>query len=123
MGRRLAQIVLVACAVATAAAPGAPAAAPPDPSALSGPREFFRVMVDGPMIEPGFDFHGEAALIRRTGLRSARVAFNWYEIQPSREVTYWRVYDERVAGLAYNGIRVMPTIIRAPAWAAGWRGG
>jgi hypothetical protein len=46
------------------------------------------------------------------------MAFNWFQIAPEPDRRDWSDYDHRIGALAHQGVRVMPVLIRAPAWAA-----
>ena len=88
-------------------------------SASALPREFFGVMVDGPLISPdvSVDLGAEARLMRSSGVGVARLAMYWDGIEPRRGEFRWGPYDRQVAMLARQRIRVLPVLIRAPAWA------
>ena len=103
-------IGLVLLAALCLALPAAAGAAPP--------RDFFGVMVDGPMIEPsGVDVAAEARVMRRAGVGAARVVLYWDEIEPQPGQQDWSRYDALVGALARERIRVLPVLYRAPAWA------
>ena len=103
----LAVLSMLVCLVLPVSASGAP------------PREFFGVMADGPMIEPGaqVDHAAEARLMRRSGVGTVRLAMYWDGIEPARGEFRWGPYDRQVATLARQRIRVFPVLVRAPAWA------
>jgi hypothetical protein len=94
--------------------------------ALAGPAQarvpdgFFNVMADGPLLGPGADLAQEARLMRGAGVGSARVAFYWADMQPQAGAPVNFADSDRIVGaLASAGVGVLPTLVRAPAWAAG----
>jgi hypothetical protein len=95
-------------------------AAPAPAGAASVPRGFFGVMADGPLLAPGAGLAGEARLMRRAGVGSARVAFYWREMQPQPGGPVDFAGTDRIVGaLSAAGVGVLPVLVRAPAWAAG----
>jgi hypothetical protein len=108
-----------------AAAPRENAAAPREDAAApragaAAPREFFGVMVDGPALRPDVDLGAEARLMARSGVGSVRVAFYWRTMQPREGGPVdFAESDRIVAAAALAGLRVFPTLVRAPAWATG----
>lgn len=90
------------------------------PAQGATPRGFFGVMIDGPALEPGVDLEAETRLMAETGIGTARVAFYWREMQPRQgEPPNFAESDRVVRAAALAGIRVFPTIVRAPGWATG----
>jgi hypothetical protein len=104
------------------------------------PKGFIGTMLDGPLIEPGFTYGGELDVMVKSGVESIRSAFYWSDAQPYgrfedvpqaersryRNVdgvpTDFRQLDRMVTGTAKRRIRVLPVIVRAPAWAAKYPG-
>lgn len=67
----------------------------------------------GPLVE------GEFALMRRSGVGTARVTFDWNVAQPFRDWTPWLGQtDAVVLAAARRGITVLPTVVGAPGWAS-----
>ena len=90
------------------------------PAAAKTPRGFFGVMFDGPALAPETDLVAEARLARRNGFGSMRVAFYWRHMQPEEgDPVDFSETDRIVGAAAQAGMRVFPTIVRAPAWATG----
>jgi hypothetical protein len=90
------------------------------PAGAATPREFFGVMVDGPTLSSRVDLAAEARLMSRSGVGSVRVAFYWRDLQPAPDQPIdFAETDRVVAAAARAGLRVFPTVVRAPAWAAG----
>jgi polysaccharide biosynthesis protein PslG len=93
---------------------------PAAPAGAATPREFFGVMLDGPGLDPGLDIAKETRLMASTGAGSVRVAFYWRQMQPEAGGPIdFAETDRVVAAAARAGLRVFPTVVRAPAWAAG----
>ena len=107
--RALCASVLVLLALAATAAPATAAV----------PRDFFGVMADGPLLDPRIDLGRESALIAATGTRTLRVAFYWRDLEPERGRLDLSSTDRIVTTAAGAGLRVMPVLVRAPAWASG----
>ena len=107
--RRLATLLAAVAALCGAA-----------PAGAAVPREFFGVMVDGPALAGDVDLGSETRLMAGSGVGSVRVAFYWREMQPARggPVDFGGT-DRVVAAAARAGLRVFPTVVRAPAWATG----
>ena len=102
-------LVLLAVFAATAA-----------PAQARTPSSFFGVMADGPLLGPQADLAAEARRIRGTGISSVRVAFYWRDMQPQPggPVDFSQT-DRIVRDFAAARVRVLPILVRAPAWAAG----
>jgi polysaccharide biosynthesis protein PslG len=90
------------------------------PAAAATPREFFGVMLDGPALRPEIDLAAESRLMASSGVGSVRVAFYWRHMQPAEDGPIDFADSDRVVGAAARaGLRVFPTVVRAPAWATG----
>lgn len=90
------------------------------PAGAATPREFFGVMVDGPALGPHVDIATEARLMASSGAGTVRVAFYWRSMQPDPEAPIDFAETDRVVSAAARArLTVFPTIVRAPAWAAG----
>ena len=77
-------------------------------------------MLDGPGLSRDIDLPAETKLMAASGAGSVRVAFYWRGMQPREgEPVDFSHYDQVVAAAARAGLRVFPTLVRAPAWAAG----
>ena len=86
----------------------------------AAPREFFGVMADGPALDPATDLRSETRLMAASGVGTVRVAFYWRSMQPQPFAPIDFAETDRIVGAAARaGLRVFPTIVRAPAWAAG----
>ncbi|HEX2084679.1 MAG TPA: hypothetical protein VHF89_03275 [Solirubrobacteraceae bacterium] len=110
-GLRRLRTTLLAAALALSVAGVASAATP---------REFFGVMVDGPALDPDRSLAAETRLMASSGVGSVRVAFYWRSMQPREgEPVDFTESDRVVAAAARAGLRVFPTLVRAPAWATG----
>ena len=90
------------------------------PATAAAPREFFGVMLDGPALGPGIDLGTETRLMASSGVGSVRVAFYWRQMQAAEggPIDFTET-DGIVGAAARNGLRVFPTIVRAPSWATG----
>lgn len=124
---RLAGFVLIAVALLFA-----PAAVPAHAAA---PRSFFGVMLDGPALSGTVPLDAQAAAMKTAHVGSVRVAFYWSDAQPYASPaavpadqadrftdvggvpTDFSATDAIVAAAASRGIDVLPTVVRAPAWA------
>lgn len=98
------------------------------------PAGFMGTMADGPMTHPSIDVERETARMRSCGVESLRIVIYWEDLQPFatpsdvpadragefREVdgvpTAFAATDRIVAAAAGAGLRVMPVVLRAPAW-------
>jgi hypothetical protein len=106
--RRLAPLVLLICALLPAAA-----------SAQGLPKDFFGVMVNGPMDSPRTDLMAEEAVMRQSGVETQRVPFNWDVIQPDENAPPdWSVVDRKVLAAAANGMDVLGLVLGSPPWAS-----
>jgi hypothetical protein len=106
--RRLAPLALLICALLPAAA-----------SAQRVPRNFFGVMVNGPMDSPRTDLMSEEALMRQAGVETQRVPFNWDQIQPDPNAAPdWSLVDRKVLAAAANGMDVLGLVLGSPPWAS-----
>lgn len=83
------------------------------------PAGFFGVNVDGPVFDdPRVDAATELGRIRGVGLRRVRAVIDWAYAQPDGpDSTDFTRSDALVAEAAAQGIRVLPVVIRTPAWA------
>jgi hypothetical protein len=95
------------------------AAAPAQAAQREVPPGFMGVMADGPLLDPAsVDLAREGALMREDGVEAIRVAVYWSELQPARDGAIdWTTTDRIFAVAAANGLRVLPVMLRAPAWA------
>jgi len=93
----------------------------PVATAGAAPRAFFGVMADGPLLtDPRADLDREAALMRASGVGQVRLAVYWRELQPvAGGPVDWTSVDRVVRATARRGLRVLPVLVRAPAWATG----
>jgi hypothetical protein len=81
-------------------------------AAASPPRGFFGVAPQGPLQAADFEAMGAA------GVGTLRFGLDWSRIEPVPGGGYdWGVSDALVAGAAAGGIRALPFVFGAPAWA------
>ena len=112
MSGRLTALAVLLCALAAALAGAAPAGA-------AVPREWFGVMAVGPLLHDSrVDLNAEMEEMRRTGVGSIRVAVYWSDIERRKGQFDWSDSDRVVGAAATVGIRVLPTVVRTPDWAA-----
>ena len=104
------------------AAPASLTSTPVTATAAAGrgvPREWFGVMADGPLLhDPSVDLDSEMAVMRDTGVGSIRVAVYWSDIESTRGQYDWTETDRVMEAAARVRIRVLPTVVRTPTWAA-----
>lgn len=85
------------------------------------PQGWLGVVVDGPLIEPGFAAQAPAEWDRMagSGVESVRTAFYWHLVQPSgpAEQDFTRT-DAVVLAAAQRGLEVLPVLQGTPGWAA-----
>jgi hypothetical protein len=95
------------------------AAAPAGAQEREVPQGFMGVMADGPLLDPSLtDLGREGSLMHDSGVEAVRVAIYWSDLQPTRGVPIdWTATDRIFATAATNGLRVLPVVLRAPAWA------
>jgi hypothetical protein len=93
------------------------------PAASAAPRQapegFMGVMADGPLVDPAVtDFGREGALMRSDGVEAIRIVVYWADMQPEAGGAIDFTSTDRIfAVAAANSLRVLPVVIRAPAWA------
>jgi hypothetical protein len=111
--QRLIALALIA-ATLLAAASTAEAATP------RAPKGFFGVMWDRAAMDGRpVDEDAQWALMRRSGVESARVVFNWAQAQPEAGVEPdFSAIDAKVELAARNGIHLLPVVVYTPDWAA-----
>ena len=97
--------------VGLAAAPAAEAAVP------RAPANWLGVMADGPLTDGSGAHHGEWRRMKRTGVAWVRAAFYWRDIEPEAGVFDFASSDRVVLRATKQRLRVLPTIVRTPAWA------
>ncbi len=87
--------------------------------ARSVPTGFFGVMSDGVlMTRDDASFARELALMKASGVETIRPVVYWADMQPERGGPLITTSLDRLIGeAARNGLRVMPVVLRAPAWA------
>ena len=111
--RRLIPLVLLAALAL--ALPASDAAA----ARRQVPQGFLGANVSGPMLDPGVGASGEFAVMTRAGVESVRLPLFWASMQPSQDGPIdFSVSDRLIGAAAARGVRVMPTVLTAPAWAA-----
>lgn len=99
------------------------------------PFGFLGVMADGVLLDPKVPLDAEMAQMAQTGVETIRIGIYWSTTQPyagAAEVpagaaaqyplqagipTDWAASDQLYAAAAAHGLRVLPVILQAPAWA------
>lgn len=105
---------LTALAVTAAALLGLAA-----PAGAAVPREWFGVMADGPLLRDSrVKLDAEMRLMAASGVGSARVAIYWSDVERERGQYDWAATDRAFTAAAKAGIRILPTVVRTPDWAA-----
>jgi hypothetical protein len=61
---------------------------------------------------------GEGYAMRRAGIESTRVWFNWAEVEANRGEYDWSRPDELIHAVSKEGLGVLPLLFGSPAWAA-----
>jgi hypothetical protein len=97
-------------------------AAAPSPASAAVPKDFFGVMVNGPLDDPGVDLGAQAASMKAAGVETWRVEMAWDLIEPSPGQFDWATTDRKVLAAAQQGIDVLGLALRAPGWANGGGG-
>jgi hypothetical protein len=108
MRRFVPLLVAAVCACAFTAAP-----------AQAAPKRFFGVVYDRDItLAPAAVQDHEFALMRKTGVKSARRVFSWAAAQPTDgQPPNFADTDALVARAARNDIELLPIVMYAPAWA------
>jgi hypothetical protein len=106
------RVVILALVVALLAA--APAAA----ASRRVPFGWMGMNVGGVDLSPGVDFGAQAQTMVGAGVESLRVPAFWNELQPTPGPPDFAKLDGVVAAAAARQLRVMPTIVGSPSWAA-----
>lgn len=89
------------------------------PASARVPREWIGVMADGPLLnEPTVDVARELRLMRGARVGSVRVAFYWADLERQQGRPDLSGTDMVVLAAARQRLRVLPVVVRAPAWAA-----
>jgi hypothetical protein len=106
--RRTIPLLLALCALLPATA-----------SARTVPPGFFGVMADGAlMTRDDASLAREFALMKASGVETVRPVVYWADLQPTQDGPLNTTELDRVIGqAARNGMRVVPVVLRAPAWA------
>jgi hypothetical protein len=105
--RRLAPLALLILALLPAAASAA------------APKNFFGMMVNGPLDSPKTDLMAEDAIMHASGVESQRIPFNWDQIQPDPNAPPdWADTDRKVLAATANGMSVLALVVGSPAWAS-----
>src|SRR5919204_6600214 len=86
------------------------------------PRDFFGVMVNGPLDQPSFPLDAESAAMHRDGVGSERMEIAWDLVEPQQGQYDYTLPDRKVLAAARAGIDVLALIVRCPAWAAAQQG-
>jgi hypothetical protein len=82
------------------------------------PQGFLGANVSGPMLASGVGAEGEFGVMTRAGVESVRLPLFWAAMQPSPDGPIdFSVSDRVIGGAAARGLRVLPTVLTAPAWA------
>lgn len=112
--RSMPRLPLLAAAVAALLLALVPAA-----QARSLPEGFYGVMADGVlMTRDDADFAAEFELMAESGVETIRPVVYWADMQPERDgdILFFGL-DRVMAQAARNDLRVVPVVLRAPAWA------
>ena len=125
--------VMLACLAALLPALLLPAAA--HAAARRVPYGFLGVMADGSLLDPKVSLDSEMGQMARTGVEAVRVGVYWSVTQPYANAsqvpagqaaqyplvngvpTDWSATDRVYAAAAAHGLRILPVILQAPAWA------
>jgi hypothetical protein len=104
-------VLILVAAVAFACAPATPASA--------APKRFFGVVYDRDVNEaPAAVQDKQFALMRKTGVRTARRVFSWAAAQPEQgQPPNFAETDALVARAARNDIEILPIVMYTPVWA------
>ena len=102
----------------------------------SVPRGFVGVVGEGPLLNPTTDFNAELDQMVQAGVETLRISFPWIhaqpfqnesEVPPTERAKYvdvggvptdWSFIDGVVRASAMRGLKIMPVVVEAPAWAA-----
>jgi polysaccharide biosynthesis protein PslG len=82
------------------------------------PRDFFGVMANGPLDQPGFALDAETTAMRSAGVGSERIEVAWDLVEPQRGQYDFALPDGKVLAAARAGIDVLALVVRSPTWAA-----
>ena len=103
------------------------------------PAGFIGVTTSPPLLEPGFPLSRELGVMRRSGVESLRMPFNWAAMQPYRTAgeipnellgrltlvdgipTDFRATDRQIKAASAAGLTVLPFVIGTPFWS--WSSG
>ena len=128
-------IFVAALALSLGAGAVASAAARTSAGKRKVPHGFMGVIADGPLDNPFFDPNPEFQMMARSGVESVRFAIYWDLAQPFRTSadvppfqgarfrdvegvpTDFSFSDRLVAAAAFQGLSVLPVVVRAPIWA------
>ncbi|HEY7619522.1 MAG TPA: hypothetical protein VH834_07100 [Solirubrobacteraceae bacterium] len=94
----------------------------PAGAAARVPRDFFGVMVNGPLDQPAFALDAESATMRRDGVGTERMEIAWDLVEPQKGQYDFTLPDRKVLAAARAGIDVLGLIVRTPGWAAAKQG-
>jgi Glycosyl hydrolase catalytic core len=61
---------------------------------------------------------GDAAKLRKSGAKTVRWTLSWQRVETREGNVDWSESDKLVGALAARGIRVLPTVLGSPKWAA-----
>ncbi|MCW3007412.1 MAG: endo,4-beta-xylanase [Solirubrobacterales bacterium] len=92
---------------------------PATAQARSVPHGFFGVMTDGAlMTRDDASLAHEFALMKASGVETVRPVVYWADLQPTQDGPLATAGLDRIIGeAAKNGMRVVPVVLRTPAWA------
>ena len=80
---------------------------------------FLGANLNGPMLDSGVGAAGEFTTMARAGVESVRLPLFWASMQPAEDGPIdFSASDRLIGGAAARGLRVLPTVLTAPAWAA-----
>jgi hypothetical protein len=83
------------------------------------PKGWLGVVVDGPLVQPGYaEADAEWDRMASSGAESVRAAFYWHEIQPTGpDDRDFAITDALVLAAARRGLAVLPVVHHTPTWA------
>nr|MDQ6914903.1 hypothetical protein [Actinomycetota bacterium] len=94
------------------------AATPAGAAARQVPLGWMGMNVGGAAFDAGVDLGAEMQTMVGVGVETLRVPAFWNELQPTPGAPDFRQLDRVVAEAARRQLRVMPTVVGTPSWAA-----
>lgn len=85
------------------------------------PKGYYGIAVSGPALDGTVALPAQLTQIQRSGADQITVAFNWSQVDPvgppGQAPEQWGALDRIVGLAAKRGLRVVPVLVQAPAWA------